>query len=366
MTIFESAGRMLDAIAKRSFHPILASVVPGSGLGAGFALRINRTGDWRVNAEAIGTIRDYVAASVAAGFLTPRLSAEVYVAARDLQSLEFFGPGTASARDTRSNYQLRDRSAGVRASQRLATWLAVEGGFEQLWVDVSPGESRELPSIEAVFDESDAPGLTRQPRFGKYRAGLRIGMPAASGNRFNQGGVYHAAYTLFDDQEGAQYSFARWEVEGRQRFAPFGNLHRLTVHGWLSTSDAKEGQQVPFYMQRTLGGQTFSDESERALGSDGTMASLRGFPNYRFRDRHALLLQAEYRVPFWGPVDVSLFADAGKVAGSWNDLNFSDLKSDAGAGLSVMRGPATAIRFDVAFFGEGVRMFVTVGQLLLP
>jgi hypothetical protein len=191
-------------------------------------------------------------------------------------------------------------------------------------------------------------------------------MPAASGNRFNQGGVYHAAYTLFDDQEGAQYSFARWEVEGRQRFAPFGNLHRLTVHGWLSTSDAKEGQQVPFYMQRTLGGQTFSDENERALGSDGTMASLRGFPNYRFRDRHALLLQAEYRVPLWGPVDVSLFADAGKVAGGRNDLNFTDLKSDAGAGLSVMRGPATAIRFDVAFFGEGVRMYVTVGQLLLP
>jgi hypothetical protein len=40
-----------------------------------------------------------------------------------------------------------------------------------------------------------------------------------------------------------------------------------------------------------------------------------------------MLLQAEYRIPVWGPVDVSVFVDAGKIAARRADLNFSGLKS---------------------------------------
>jgi len=79
------------------------------------------------------------------------------------------------------------------------------------------------------------------------------------------------------------------------------------------------------------------------------------------------LLQAEYRLPLWGPIDLSVFADAGKVASRRDDLDLSDLHSDAGVGLSIMRGPSTAVRFDVGFGGgEGTRLFLTVGRLIAP
>ncbi|MGH7695974.1 MAG: hypothetical protein ACRENH_13390, partial [Gemmatimonadaceae bacterium] len=80
-----------------------------------------------------------------------------------------------------------------------------------------------------------------------------------------------------------------------------------------------------------------------------------------------LLLQAEYRIPFWGPIDLSIFGDAGKVASRRDDLDLEDLHRNVGVGLSIMRGPDTALRFDVGFAGgEGARFLLTVGRIIAP
>jgi len=125
---------------------------------------------------------------------------------------------------------------------------------------------------------------------------------------------------------------------------------------------------VPFYLMPTLGGFALPQgQGDQTIGSDGTTATLRGFTNYRFRDRHLLLLQAEYRVPVWGPIDLSIFGDAGKVASSRDDLDLDDLRRNLGVGLSIMRGAETALRFDVGFGGgEGARLFLTVGRIIAP
>ena len=86
----------------------------------------------------------------------------------------------------------------------------------------------------------------------------------------------------------------------------------------------RAGQAVPFYLQRTLGGAgDLRSVHDERIGSDGTHATLRGFPFYRFRDRHLLLLQAEYRIPIWGPLDANLFAETGKVASRREDLELT-------------------------------------------
>ncbi len=67
-------------------------------------------------------------------------------------------------------------------------------------------------------------------------------------------------------------------------------------------------------MQPSLGGTgQLRSVGEEFIGSDGSRGTLRGFDNFRFRDLNLLLLQADYRVPVWGPVDASVFIDAGKV-----------------------------------------------------
>ncbi len=63
-------------------------------------------------------------------------------------------------------------------------------------------------------------------------------------------------------------------------------------------------RDVPFYFQRTLGGPD----------------DLRGFRQFRFRDRNMLLLQAEYRWEIFTAVDGAIFYDAGKVASRIEDL----------------------------------------------
>ncbi len=125
------------------------------------------------------------------------------------------------------------------------------------------------------------------------------------------------------------------------------------------------GQRVPYYLQHTLGGITaLRSVSEDRLGSDGTQGTLRGYRDLRFRDRNLVLLQAEYRLPVWGPIDATLFADAGRVEPDRYDLDLSDLRRDFGFSLSVMKGWATAARLDVGFgSGEGTRVFLSLGGL---
>ena len=70
----------------------------------------------------------------------------------------------------------------------------------------------------------------------------------------------------------------------------------------------------------------------------GGGSSLRGFTSWRFRDRHSLLLQAEWRVLVNSFFDTAIFYDAGKVTARRSDLDFKDLKTDFGIGFR-MHGP---------------------------
>ena len=145
----------------------------------------------------------------------------------------------------------------------------------------------------------------------------------------------------------------------------FGPHRRLTLHGWVAATDARAGNTVPFYLQPSLGGTgQIRSVGEEFIGSDGSRGTLRGFDNFRFRDQNLLLLQADYRVPVWGPFDASVFIDAGKVTPRPADLNFSDLKHDYGFSISVMRGVNTVARTDFAFGGgEGTKIIVSFGLI---
>jgi hypothetical protein len=285
-----------------------------------------------------------------------------------MPKLDFFGLGSASAEADRTVFRLEDRLVGLQAEQRLSSWLALSARAEQLWPTVGSGRSSDLPSLDALFDEADAPGLTQQPNFARYEASLLVDIPAGRSQALNQGGEIRAAYQFYADRDLDRYSFRRFDLEVRQRFGLLGPLRRLTLHGRLSSTAASSGNRVPFYLMPTLGGLDLPlGPGDQTIGSDGTLATLRGFTNYRFRDRHLLLLQAEYRIPVWGPIDLSIFGDAGKVASSRDDLDLDGLRRDMGAGLSIMRGPDTAVRFDVGFGGgEGARLFLTVGRIIAP
>ena len=112
----------------------------------------------------------------------------------------------------------------------------------------------------------------------------------------------------------------------------------ISLHGRVETTYTRGGQVIPFFMLPAVGG-------DRACA---------GSPSWRFRDRHSLLLQAEWRILVNSFIDTAIFYDAGKVTSRRSDLDFKDLKSDFGIGFRLHGPAATPLRIEFAKGNEGL------------
>ena len=137
-----------------------------------------------------------------------------------------------------------------------------------------------------------------------------------------KGGWYRIEFSRYEDRDFDAYSFNRLDVDLRQ-FVPFLAERRVIAgRAYVSTSDTKAGQVMPFYLMPYLGGND----------------TLRGFREYRFRGPHALLLQAEYRYEIWSGLDGALFYDAGKVALQRSDLDLKNLENGLWVRVPLQHG----------------------------
>lgn len=359
----ERAVIRIHSIFGAPLHPVISTVAPGGGWGAGLGYDAPGRGPWDLSAKTVYTLRNYWLAEAVGGYHGRRAQFEAFGRHRYMNRLDYFGSGPASNLFNRTTFSLRDPVVGAHGKFRVAPWLALGARVEETWPRATSG--KRSPTIEQRFFPTDAPGLFETPRFGRYQASVDLHLPAGAGDAFYQGTKTRVTYALYDDQDRELYNFRQLDIEAQQVLAGLAAHHRLTLSGWASMSATDAGQDVPFFLQPTLGGlSSLRSVHDNRRGSDGTQATLRGYRDLRFRDRNLLLLQAEYRLPVWGPIDATLFADAGKVERDRSDLDLSDLRRDFGFSLSVMKGWATAARVDVGFgSGEGTRVFVSLGGL---
>ena len=360
-----SVGSKVGKLFTQPLHPVVKGVASGGAIGGGIGFDYPAKGPWTRSAIALITPKRYWMGQFEGGYFSNRAEVVGYTRVRDMTRLNFFGPGPESDAANWTTFGMRDPVVGARASANIGA-LKIGGRVEEIWPAIQPGRNPSRPSIEQKFADANAPGLTIPSRFGRYQAFVQVTAPAAEGWALNQGGQYRITYDVFDDLRVNRFDFHRVELEGRHTLAGFLPFQTLTLHGWVSSSQARTGHQVPFFLQHTLGGTSnLRSVDEALLGGDGTTATLRGFPHFRFRDNNVLLLQAEYRFGVWGPIDASVFVDAGKAVSRRADLNLSNLKRDYGFSVSVMRGPSTVGRVDVGFGGgEGTRVFFTLGSLV--
>jgi outer membrane protein assembly factor BamA len=116
------------------------------------------------------------------------------------------------------------------------------------------------------------------------------------------------------------------------------------MHAWTVFSDTSGDRQIPVYLLPSLGGST----------------TLRSFSDYRFHDRHFVLVSAESRWALFDHVDVALFADAGSVAPRVRDLGLGE--QSYGAGLRAHVRSTTIARVDVAHGREGWRLLLRLNE----
>ena len=96
----------------------------------------------------------------------------------------------------------------------------------------------------------------------------------------------------------------------------------------------------------------------------GGARSLRGYHTFRYRDRAAVLLQAEYRWRINEFVTGALFYDTGAVGATLDDLG--RFERNYGIGLRAGNRMGSAFRIDFAFGGrEGNRIAHQVRRCLL-
>jgi outer membrane protein assembly factor BamA len=329
----------------KGWRPRLGGLSTGSGFGFGVLYdRVHTAGgslDFSLTAAT--SLQQYQIYQVKADL--PRLAGErLFLSTtarhRAMPQEDYFGLGADSKKSDRTDYLYEDTSLEFRGGVRARKWFRAEGAIEALRLNVGKGTDARFVSTEALFTDLNTPGLARQPEFLKSEVAIVVDNRDASGNP--RSGQYLAgAYTNYDDRSLNLFDFHRVQAEVQQ-YLPFNAGHRVIAFRFkTSFDDAKAGHRIPFYLEQSLGGSN----------------DLRGFREFRFRDKNQMVSNLEYRWEAFSGLDMAIFGDAGKVFNKRSEFNLDNLETSYGFGFRFNTAKAVVWRIDIARSREGLRVF---------
>jgi len=266
---------------------------------------------------------------------------DFYALHRDYPHVDYYGPGSNSAKTGRSAFTLEDTSMQMTAGVTPFDHFHVGARGRYLLVNVGPGQDKRFVSTDQIYSEATTPGIEVQTNFLESGGFVQYDWRNYPGEP-RKGGNYLAEYSTFSDTERGRYSFSRLHLEVQQYFSIFNERRVLALRGRIEASDPHTGQEVPFYLQPTLGG---SDD-------------LRGFRPFRFYDNNSAVLNGEYRWEVFSGLDMALFVDAGQVYHDWHQINFRQLDTDYGFGFRFNVRNNVFMRIDTGFSREGFQVWV--------
>jgi hypothetical protein len=338
--VFEQADALILG-GTLKWHPFFNNAYSGGGftLGAGRAFFV---GPYNlIDVRGSYTIKSYK--RIEAEFVAPRLFGRrghlsVLGGWREATQVGFFGVGPDTQQESRSNYLFRQPyGSALLTFFPTRKLLMLRGGVEFTRWTQQPGEGNS-PSVEQVYDADMLPGLGTETTYLHTQGTVGIESRPSPGYA-RRGGFYGVTLHDFADRDDL-FGFRMVEYEAIQHIPILRDAWVLSFRGRVQTTDARSGQQTPFFLLPALGG-----------GS-----SLRGFDSWRFRDQNNLLLQAEWRVLANRYLDLAFFYDAGKVAPRAGDLDFRRLQDDVGAGVRFHGPFSTPLRVEVAKSREGLAL----------
>jgi hypothetical protein len=340
------AERIAAAVQRRLFrspeglYPWLSSVYSGGGLTLGAGYR-TFTGDRTyVDARGLLSAKAYKLVEIATestGAGSGRVDLRAVGGWRDATQVAFYGIGSDSAVDAKTNFRLQEAYAGGSVTARGPAGLVFDLGlsYEDYVLARGAGES---PPTEELHTKETAPGLGDSPAFVHmtWKGGFDW-RPARGYAR--RGGLYAISYDGYFDPDNT-YTFDRVQAEVVQHIPILRENWVVSLHGVARTT-LDDDHTVPYFLMPSL----------------GSGSTLRAYPSWRFRDRHSLLLSGEWRwIPSRMFFDMALFYDAGKVTSRREDLNFDGLKQDVGVGIRLHGPMTTPLRIEVARGSEGVNI----------
>jgi hypothetical protein len=280
----------------------------------------------------------YELGSMAPGFT--RVPFYVTLRYRYLPEEDYYGSGPDSDLEDRTTYLQEETSVYLRSGYQFTediVWM-VSGGY--LANKVREGKDGSYPTTQEVFDDETAPGLATPLDYLRFGTQVLFDYRDEPGNP-HSGFMVALALGRYEDKTEDAFSFTRLGIDSRAAI-PLGSRQRiLALRGVWLIDQADAGNQVPFFMQASLGGSH----------------TLRGFDSFRFTGEKVMLYQAEYR---WEPSnlwELALFVDTGTVSEADSRLSFSNLEWDYGVGLRFKNWRSVLIRMEIAWSRETTRYY---------
>lgn len=329
----------------KGFFITFSDIKSGSGFAAGPGYGKLFENGASYQAKAVYSIREFKLLQVSGR--GPRIaSGRVMLNGRarwqDAPELAVFPLGPGAPR-TRADYSETKTEVSGQA-----TFLPVR------WIRLAAGAAYESYKTEAVSSTGDAalvlatmPGLGADPDY--FHSSVSAAIDSRTGLGYSRSGT-RLQGTLHDyrQQDDGPYNFQRVDAIAQQLIPILHGNWVLDLSVRASSTTADGGDTVPFFLMPTLG------------GSRG----LRGYQSYRFRDRHSIVLTAEYRWYVQEFVDMAVFYDAGKVASRRSDLDFDGLKRGVGIGIRFHAPQTTILRLELARGDEGMRYIFSFGPVI--
>ena len=326
-------------------YPELGGMIPGGGwISAGPGYRRNLFGRRAfVDASAAISWRAYKFAQARLEFpslASRRLTLGSQVLWHDYTQVRYYGLGPTSLEADASDYRVQATTAVGYATWRPRPALAISANAGVV-------SRPELSASAGTFDQEyadtlqrhagvPAAALPRQPRF--VHAELSVTADTRDQPSYpSRGSVLRAAWSTYHDRPDTSLAFDRYEAEAAY-FKPLLGRGVLATRAWGVFSNTGDGHAVPFYFMPGLGGHN----------------TLRGYADYRFRDRHMVVVNLETRWALFTHLDLAGFFDAGNVASRLHDLNFD--RTSAGVGVRFRTSTSMMARLDVARSVEGWRV----------
>jgi hypothetical protein len=259
----------------------------------------------------------------------------------------YFGGGPDSFQDDRTSFTMRGASYQLVTEYQPTRHFGIAARGGVLDAEVGPGGDTKRPTISALFDDTTAPGLRRQPAFAYMAGAMALDNRDEPGTP-HSGGLFGVLVSRFHaiNIGPENLSFTRLGIDGRY-FVPVASSSVLAFRTLASRDFGAEETRVPFYLQQTLG------------GGD----TLRGFERDRFRDTAVMNVSAEFRQDVHKNVEVAIFGDTGQVAATFGRMGIGTLETSWGGGLRFKHKGSVIFRADLATSREGRRLILSTGPV---
>ena len=332
----------------RGVYPVFDSVYPGGGFAAGLGARKPFRDNGAINVMGAYSVNSFWRAQTDVSlpsFASNRGRVSLTGGYLDAPDVKYYGIGQDSNKTDKTFFGYTPFGGGGRLDFALTGNLSVGGGVN--YIDIKTDLGCDRPVNRGTLLTSRYTGPRSRPATNTSTAGR--GRSSTGGGSWATRGradCIASSSMISAKRTTSSYSFRSLEAEVTQLIPLLRANWVVALRGLTTITDVDDTKAIPYFLLPSLGGGT----------------TVRGFDDFRFRDRNRVVMNAELR---WTPArifDMAVFYDTGKVTARKGDLDFRDLEDSYGIGMRIIGLKGYVFRVEVAHSREhSARLLFSAG-----